>query len=131
MRTIFRGSGIELSFGRTHLQLDPDIQVSEATEFYLSSFGPLIKARELLEPQGRWQSLANELRSAIEGMLLEPAEYMVVTGTKDATTMMRAGPGPAAPMRRFDRAPPRESTSTSSATPMRGAPPSPPMARRS
>lgn len=82
MRTLFEGSGMNLDIERTHLQLDPDIQVTEATGFYLASFGPLIKARELLEPEGRWQALADELGPAIQGMLSEPAEYMVVIARK-------------------------------------------------
>lgn len=82
VRRIFDGTGIGLGFTRELIALDPDIDIGEATEFYLASFGPLVKAREMLEPQGRWQPLAGELGTAIENLLRDPAEYLVVTGTK-------------------------------------------------
>lgn len=65
VRHLFDGSGIELSFG------------------------PIVKARELLEPQGGWLPLRAELnhyfeRETIrsEGQVVWPAEYLVVAGTK-------------------------------------------------
>ncbi|MGH2446299.1 MAG: class I SAM-dependent methyltransferase [Candidatus Limnocylindria bacterium] len=82
VRQVFANTRIDLAFERRHLGLDPEIDVSEATAFYISSFGPLITARELLEPQGRWEALALELGPAIEAMMVQPTEYMVVTGTK-------------------------------------------------
>ena len=87
VRSIFEGSGIELRVERRRIELDPEIRVAEATAFYLRSFGPLVQARALLEPQGRWQALFEELRPAIENMLRDPAEYMVITGTKRGRTL--------------------------------------------
>lgn len=55
VRRIFAGTGIQPSFERELIPIDPDVDRTEAFEFYISTFGPLIKARELLEPQGRWQ----------------------------------------------------------------------------
>ena len=82
VHSIFDGSGIDLRVERRRIPLDPEIDVAEATDFYVRSFGPVIQARAVLEPQGRWQALSDELRPAIENMLRDPAEYMVVTGTK-------------------------------------------------
>jgi hypothetical protein len=79
---LFDGHGIELSFEGRRLALDPDIDHAEAVEFYLASFGPLLRARALLEPQGRWQAAEAEIRPAIENMLADPPEYLVITGTK-------------------------------------------------
>jgi len=82
VHSVFEGSGIDLAIERRRIQLDPDIDVAEATDFYVRSFGPIVQARELLEPQGRWEPLLDELRPAIENMLRDPAEYLVITGTK-------------------------------------------------
>ena len=79
---LFDGQGVELSFDRRRLALDPDIDHAEAVEFYLASFGPLLRARALLEPQGRWQAAEAEIRPAIENMLADPPQYLVITGTK-------------------------------------------------
>lgn len=79
---LFGRQGIELAFERRRLALDPDIDHAEAVEFYLASFGPLIRARALLEPQGRWQAAEAEIRPAIENMLADPPEYLAITGAK-------------------------------------------------
>ncbi len=84
VRELFAATGIGLSFDRKRLALDPDIDHAEAIEFYLESFGPLVSARALLEPQGRWDALAAEVGPAIETMLADPPEYLIATGTKGA-----------------------------------------------
>lgn len=82
VRELFAAETIELSFQRRRLALDPDIDHARAVEFYLASFGPLVRARALLEPEGRWDPLEAEVRPAIHRMLAEPPEYLVVTGTR-------------------------------------------------
>jgi ubiquinone/menaquinone biosynthesis C-methylase UbiE len=82
VRELFEGTGMALSFERTTIRPDPGLDRSEAVRFYLESFGPLIKARELLEPQGRWRPLAEEVAPVIERMAGGSAEYLVVSGTK-------------------------------------------------
>ena len=82
VRELFDGHSVELSFERRRLALDPDIDRAEAVEFYLASFGPLLRARALLEPQGRWQAAEAEIRPAIANMLADPPEYLVITGRK-------------------------------------------------
>ena len=83
VRELFDGhGGVELAFDRRRLALDPDIDRAEAIEFYLASFGPLLRARALLEPQGRWQAAEADIRPAIENMLADPPEYLVVMGTR-------------------------------------------------
>lgn len=83
VRRIFAGTGIQLSLERELIPIDPDLDRTEAFEFYITTFGPLIKARELLEPEGRWQSVVDDLRPAVEAMVATPAEYLVVTGIKE------------------------------------------------
>jgi SAM-dependent methyltransferase len=82
VRECFAGADIELAFERRSLRLNPDIDVEEAAAFYLASFGPLARARERLEPQGRWEAAAAELVPAIERMMVTPPEYLLVTGMK-------------------------------------------------
>lgn len=82
VRELLSGHGIELAFERRRLAVDPDIDHAEAVEFYLASFGPLLRARALLEPQGTWQAAEAEIRPAIANLLDDPPEYLVITGTK-------------------------------------------------
>ena len=82
VRECFAGAGIELAFERRSLRLNPDIDVKEAAAFYLASFGPLVRARERLEPQGRWEAAVAELVPAIERIMVTPPEYLLVTGLK-------------------------------------------------
>lgn len=84
VEALLAGSGIEPEFDRRRLTPNPNVDRAAAVEFYLRSFGPLVRARELLEPEGRWEALAADVRPAIESMLADPPEYLVVTGTKGA-----------------------------------------------
>ena len=79
---LFDDTGIELVAERDALPIDPDVEVDEATEFYINAFGPLVMARRTLSEQGRWDDLAARLPAVIERMLREPAEFLAVTGTK-------------------------------------------------
>lgn len=79
---LFDGTGVELSFRREQLTVDPDVRVEEAMEFYISSFGPLIMARRALEPEGRWEALADRLPMIIERVITEPARYLLISGRK-------------------------------------------------
>ena len=54
-----------------------------------TNFGPLVKARELLEPEGRWQAAHRDLVALYEehvdggsGALAFPGEYLVALGRK-------------------------------------------------
>ena len=82
VRESFARTGVELAFERRSLDSDPDIDVADAVAFYLASFGPLVRARERLEPVGGWEAAAADLVPAIERMMRTPPEYLLVTGTK-------------------------------------------------
>jgi hypothetical protein len=54
-----------------------------------AAYGPLVKAREALTPDGRWESLRAELIAmteasdvASDGTFRAPSEYLVVVGHK-------------------------------------------------
>jgi ubiquinone/menaquinone biosynthesis C-methylase UbiE len=86
VRELFEGTGIELEFGRDEVVLRFD-SVQDALDYYTTRFGPLIKAREQLEPQGRWPALLEDVRDAFDrnnvsadGAFVERAEYLVARG---------------------------------------------------
>lgn len=86
VREIFAGSGVELSFERERVDFAFP-SVAAAVEEYLTRFGPLLVARQALEPQGRWQALADDVTAFFERQprtdgegIVVPADYLVVTG---------------------------------------------------
>lgn len=88
VRALFDGTGVELWFERDAVVFRFG-SVDEAVAYYAANFGPIIKAREQLEPQGRWEALLTDIVAAFErgntardGTLVEPAEYLVALGRK-------------------------------------------------
>lgn len=93
---LFDRAGIELRFERDHVVFRFD-SVAEAVETYATKFGPVVKARERLERQGRWPALRDELTALLErnntsrdGGLTYPGEYLVVLGSKPDRPALRA-----------------------------------------
>ena len=76
---LFADTGVEVEFARELVEF-PRMPVDEEIEFATSKFGPLILARRMLEPQGRWPALIDDLRRLLENP--RPAEYLVTTGVK-------------------------------------------------
>jgi SAM-dependent methyltransferase len=85
---LFAGTGIELEFAR-----EPVVwrfaSLPEAVETFTATLGPLVKARELLEPQGRWHELRDDIAAWFAGGTVPgtdevalPVEYLVVLGHK-------------------------------------------------
>ena len=88
VRELLEPHGIELEFDREEVIFRFG-SVPEAIDYYATRFGPIIKARELLEPQDRWEALLDDLTAAFErgntagdGSFSEPAEYLVAIGRK-------------------------------------------------
>lgn len=85
-REAFAGTGVELSFERGQVVFDfPSPEA--ATEEYLTRFGPLVAARAMLEPEGRWQALADDVAAYYdrqprtpEGGVTIPGDYVVIAG---------------------------------------------------
>jgi hypothetical protein len=77
---LFAGTGVEPEFARETLDVPQFPTIEEEIEFSVTRFGPMIMARRLLEPQGRWDALLADLRELLEHA--EPAEYLVTTGRK-------------------------------------------------
>jgi hypothetical protein len=62
-----------------------------AVEKYSTQFGPVVMAKAMLEPQGRWEAMAADLLAYYRDQtepggdgVVASAEYMAVTGTKRA-----------------------------------------------
>ena len=76
---LFADTGVDVEFTRELIEF-PRLSIDEEIEFATSKFGPLILARRMLEPQGRWPELVDDLRRLLANP--RPAEYLVTTGAK-------------------------------------------------
>jgi ubiquinone/menaquinone biosynthesis C-methylase UbiE len=86
----FAGTGVDLEFARESVRFRfPSVE--DAVTMYEAKFGPIVKARELLEPQGTWQALRDDLgamfarQSAPDGDgVVSDAEYLLILGRRVA-----------------------------------------------
>jgi len=81
VRGLFAGTGVELEFERAFSEFAEFGSIDEEVAFTVERFGPLIMARRMLEPQGRWEALLADLRRTVETRR-GPAEYLLTTGRK-------------------------------------------------
>lgn len=87
VRELFEGTGIELSFEREEIELR-NTSAAGAVELYSTKLGPVAQARQLLDVEGRWLELRDELTRLFEQVntsrdgLVCPAQYLVVLGRK-------------------------------------------------
>ncbi len=88
MRGLFEGTGVELEFERDEIPFS-FASAEEAVATYEANFGPIVMAKQLLEPQGRWAALREDFVDLYGRHATEPggpvdfgAEYLVVLGRK-------------------------------------------------
>jgi SAM-dependent methyltransferase len=81
VRELFEGTGVELEFARETVAFEEFGSPDEEIEFTATKFGPMIMARRMLEPQGRWQALLDDLRRVLEARGPD-GEYLVTVGRK-------------------------------------------------
>ena len=81
VRELFAGTGVELEFAREVAPFAEFDSIEEELEFATTKFGPMLMARRMLEPQGRWQALLDDMRGLLEDKS-KPAEYLVTVGRK-------------------------------------------------
>ena len=87
VRELFEGTGVDLRFEDAAVTFKFD-SADEATELYENRFGPVITAKRMLEPEGKWEALRAELREMFEREIAEggadgyPGEYLLVLGEK-------------------------------------------------
>jgi SAM-dependent methyltransferase len=80
VRDLFAGTGVELEFEREAVDFPRFDSIDDEIEFATTKFGPMLMARRLLEPEGRWDALVGDLRTLLEDP--RPAEYLVTVGRK-------------------------------------------------
>lgn len=85
---LFEGAGVTLTFARRTVDFR-DRSPESFIDFMATCYGPLVKARELLSAEGRWDDLRADLialSAAMDegtaGAFRAPSEYLVVTGRK-------------------------------------------------
>lgn len=80
VRKLFAGTGVQLEFDRDTVEGATYDSGDDALEFFSTKFGPLMMVRGLLESQGTWAGVREELAQIYDRH--EPAEYLVVLGRK-------------------------------------------------
>lgn len=83
VRSLFDGLGVELSFEQRS-SIIPFATADEYARHFESYYGPTLKARQALEPAGRWDDLRGEWLALIE-RFLQPGggvvqDYFVIRG---------------------------------------------------
>jgi hypothetical protein len=82
VRGLFAGLGVELAFERRTVA--PHTESPEAwVAMYERYFGPTITARQVLEPQGRWDDFRQRYVDLVESFYSEGSvrmEYVVIEG---------------------------------------------------
>jgi SAM-dependent methyltransferase len=90
VQSLFAGTDVRLAFsrGRNPWRFD---SAEHFAGFFETRYGPMIKARERLSAEGRWQDCRQELvemaerrNDGADGSLLLRAEYLVAVGHKPA-----------------------------------------------
>lgn len=91
VRDLFAGTGVEFSFSRG-LNLWQFDSAEHYIVFFETHYGPMLKARERLTTEGRWEECRGEIlanlqrrNEATDGSLLVPSEYLVAVGRKAAS----------------------------------------------
>lgn len=89
VREIFAPTGLELSF-ETDTVTFPRMSAQEIIDLHIHDFGPLVAARAMLEPAGRWQALADDVdaffrgKADADGSVTFTSDYLVVLGRAPA-----------------------------------------------
>ena len=90
VRALFADTGVTLDFARGVNPFRFD-SAEHFVAFFETHYGPTLKARERLTAEGAWEDCRRELvamaerrNDATDGGLLLQAEYLVVTGRKEA-----------------------------------------------
>ncbi len=85
---MFAGTGVELQTSRETVPFRHDTPAA-FVDFMATNYGPLVKARESLAPEGRWEPLRDDLVRLGEemntgggGRFLVNSEYLVVIGRR-------------------------------------------------
>jgi ubiquinone/menaquinone biosynthesis C-methylase UbiE len=88
VRELFEGTGIGFEFEREVADIH-HASVAAAVDCYATKFGPVVTARELLDADGRWPALRDDMIKLFERhntsggtRVVLPAQYLVLLGQK-------------------------------------------------
>ena len=88
VRELFEGTGIGFEFEREVADIH-HASVAAAVDCYATKFGPVVTARELLDADGRWPALRDDMVKLFERHntsggtpVVLPAQYLVLFGRK-------------------------------------------------
>src|SRR5262249_58751884 len=97
VRELFEGTGIGFEFEREVADIHHD-SVAAAADCYATKFGPVVTARELLEVDGRWTALRDDMIKLFERHntsggthVVLRAQYLVAAGRKSRCRRRRGG----------------------------------------
>ena len=88
LRGLFADTGVELEVEHHSVVFEHDSPTS-FVDYMADDYGPLLKARERLEPEGTWEELRSDLIALCErsnvaaDSFLAPSEYLLVRGRKE------------------------------------------------
>jgi ubiquinone/menaquinone biosynthesis C-methylase UbiE len=82
VRELFAGMGLDLQFAREETKNMAFHSAEEGVSLMETKFGPLITARQALEPEGKWEVLRADMVAFFDEHHDDGVEYLVVTGTK-------------------------------------------------
>ena len=85
VRSLFDGLGVELAFERRSCDI-PFETAEEYAAYFETHYGPTLKAKQALEPEGKWDELRDEWLQLVE-RFIEPGrgvvqDYWVITGRR-------------------------------------------------
>jgi ubiquinone/menaquinone biosynthesis C-methylase UbiE len=90
VRELFEGTGVEPHGERLSAEMRFE-SPEQAFATYEEKFGPIVMAKAALEPQGKWEALADDLRAFFrehaeerDGAFVLRSDYLAVTGGKAA-----------------------------------------------
>jgi ubiquinone/menaquinone biosynthesis C-methylase UbiE len=85
---LFAGTGVEPQFEQRSVEMT-FVSPEAAVEKYSTQFGPVVMAKAMLEPQGKWDAMADDLEAFFRENsepggdgIVSVAEYLAVTGAK-------------------------------------------------
>lgn len=81
VRELFAGTGLHLQFAREETKSMAFDSAEVGVSVMEANFGPLVTAKQGLEPEGKWQALRAEIVAFFDAHRDDGVEYLVVTGT--------------------------------------------------
>jgi len=82
VRELFAGTGLDLEFAREDTKIMAFDSAEEGVSLMETKFGPVVTAKQALEPEGKWEALRAEMVAFFDEHRDDGVEYLLVTGTK-------------------------------------------------